>query len=74
MQRDTLSSYPITLQQESVDIGGLVETMAGSHEGGEHGNDKIYSNNIMTDMVNTTVAKVNSNNLKNLELILKSIK
>lgn len=74
VQRDTLSSYPITLQQESVDIGGLVETMAGSHEGGEHGNDKIYSNNIMTDMVNTTVAKVNSNNLKKFRTYIEEHK
>ena len=74
VQRDTLSSYPITLQQESVDIGGLVETMAGNHEGGEHGNDKIYSNNIMTDMVNTTVAKVNSNNLKKFRTYIEEHK
>ncbi len=74
VQRDTLSSYPITLQQESVDIGGLVETMAGSHKGGEHGNDKIYSNNIMTDMVNTTVAKVNSNNLKKFRTYIEEHK
>ncbi len=74
VQRDTLSSYPITLQQESVDIGGLVESMAGSHEGGEHGNDKIYSNNIMTDMVNTTVAKVNSNNLKKFRTYIEEHK
>ena len=74
VQRDTLSSYPITLQQESVDIGGLVEPMAGSHEGGEHGNDKIYSNNIMTDMVNTTVAKVNSNNLKKFRTYIEEHK
>ncbi len=74
VQRDTLSSYPITLQQESVDIGGLVETMAGSHEGGEHANDKIYSNNIMTDMVNTTVAKVNSNNLKKFRTYIEEHK
>lgn len=74
VQRDTLSSYPITLQQESVDIGGLVETMAGNHEGGEHGSDKIYSNNIMTDMVNTTVAKVNSNNLKKFRTYIEEHK
>lgn len=75
VQRDTLSSYPITLQQESVDIGGLVETMAGNNnEEREHGSDKIYSNNIMTDMVNTTVAKVNSNNLKKFRTYIEDHK
>jgi len=74
VQRDTLSSYPITLQQESVDVGGLVEAMAGDHESGDHGNDKIYSNNIMTDMVNTAVAKVSSNNLKKFKAYLEEHK
>ena len=75
VQRDTLSSYPITLQQESVDVGGLVETMAGNNnEEREHGSDKIYSNNIMTDMVNTTVAKVNSNNLKKFRTYIEDHK
>ena len=65
VQRDTLSSYPIQLQKESVDIGGLIESMAGSSDDEiTHGTDKVYSNNIMTEMVNSMVAEVNSNNLK----------
>ena len=65
VQRDTLSSYPIQLQKESVDIGGLIESMAGTGDKDTaHGTDKIYSNNIMTEMVNSMVAEVNSNNLK----------
>lgn len=65
VQRDTLSSYPIQLQKESVDIGGLIESMAGSGDKEiTHGTDKVYSNNIMTEMVNSMVAEVNSNNLK----------
>lgn len=73
VQRDTLSSYPIQLQSESMDVGGMVEKMSGkSDENVEHDMDKIYSNNIMTDMVNTVVAEVQSNNLKAFKKFIES--
>lgn len=73
VQRDTLSSYPIQLQSESMDIGGMVESMSGQTDGDvEHDMDKIYSNNIMTDMVNTMVAEVQSNNLKAFKKFIES--
>lgn len=65
VQRDTLSSYPIQLQKESVDVSSMIENMMGNKDKNvDHDKDKIYSNNIMTDMVNSMVAEVNSNNLK----------
>lgn len=65
VQRDTLSSYPIQLQSETMDISSMLENMTGSNKDKEpHDQDKIYSNNVMTDMVNTMVAEVQSNNLK----------
>ena len=66
MQRDTLSSYPIQLQSETVDISSMVSSMTDNGGSGEthEDMDKIYSNNIMSDMMNTMVAEVQSNNLK----------
>lgn len=65
VQRDTLSSYPIQLQAETMDISSMLENMTGKDDDEvTHDQDKIYSNNIMTDMVNTMVAEVQSNNLK----------
>lgn len=73
VQRDTLSSYPIQLQSESVDISGMIESMSGQRdENIEHEMDKIYSNNIMLDMVNTMVAEVQSNNLKAFKKFIES--
>ncbi len=68
VQQDTLSSYPIQLEAESVDISSMIDTMAGSSdEEAEHGSDKIYSSDIMSDMVNTMVAEVQSNNLRSFK-------
>lgn len=66
VQRDTLSSYPIQLQSETVDISSMVSSMTDNGGSGEthEDMDKIYSNNIMSDMMNTMVAEVQSNNLK----------
>lgn len=64
VQRDTLSSYPITIQTESIDVSSMIENMTGQKDKEiTHDKNKIYSNNIMTDMVNSMVAESNSNNL-----------
>ena len=75
VQRDTLSSYPIQLQKESVDVSSMIENMMGNKDKNvDHDKDKIYSNNIMTDMVNSMVAEVNSNNLKAFKSYLENHK
>ena len=51
VQRDTLSSYPITLQAEAIDISSMVSSMTGNSDSEEHEDkSKIYSNDIMGDM------------------------
>ncbi len=75
VQRDTLSSYPIQLQKESVDVSSMIENMMGNKDKNvDHDKDKIYSNNIMTDMVNSMVAEVNSNNLRAFKSYLENHK
>ncbi len=65
VQRETLSSYPVQLQAESVDVGSLVQNMSSNKEQeSEHNEDRIYSNNIMTEMVNTMTSTVQRNNLE----------
>lgn len=65
VQRDTLSSYPITLQAESIDISSMVTSLSGNErESSDHEDkDRVYSNDIMGDMINTMVKEVQSNNL-----------
>lgn len=73
VQRDTLSSYPITLQAESIDISSMVTSMTGNSDSEEHEDKtKIYSNDIMGDMINTMVKEVKSNNLSEFKKYIEN--
>lgn len=56
VQEDTLSSYPITIEAESVDMSSVIVSLMGaSHgEGGTgHKLDKVYPNTIIYELMNT---------------------
>ena len=73
VQRDTLSSYPITLQAEAIDISSMVSSMTGNSDSEEHEDkSKIYSNDIMGDMINTIVKEVKSNNLSEFKKYIEN--
>ena len=65
MQEDTLSSYPITIQAENLDITSLVSTIKGNRSEGEieFEDGKIYANNVYTELINTMLSKIQSNDL-----------
>ena len=70
VEEETLSSYPITIEQTGMDISDLVsDLMDESKEAAESEKepDRIYSNNIMTDMMSTMVNGLSSNNLSLLK-------
>ena len=66
VQEETLSSYPLSIQEKTIDTSAMIELMMGEAEdNGENQEEgKIYSNNIMTDMMSTMSSKIESNNLK----------
>ena len=68
VQEDTLSSYPITIQAESVDMTSLMTSLMGvrsSNDGVRHEKDAVYSSSVLYDMVNSIVsADLETNNLK----------
>ena len=68
VQEDTLSSYPITIQAESVDMTSLMTSLMGvraDNNGSRHEKDAVYSSSVMYDMVNSLVAAdMETNNLK----------
>ena len=68
VQRDTLSSFPITIYAEEADLSAMINTLtnATSEEDKQaHGTDAIYPNLIMTELMqNITSADVKKNNLK----------
>ncbi len=53
VQEDTLSSYPLTLEAQSIEIGSLMEMFMGTAESGhEHELDAVYQKSMLYDMVN----------------------
>ena len=74
IQEDTLSSYPISIMAESVDMSSLVTSLMGLNaEDSEnaHDNDAVYSNTIMYEMMDTMAnAEIETNNLKAFKAFL----
>lgn len=73
VQEDTLLSYPITIESQAMDISSLMASMMESqNDEKNHENGKIYSSNIMTDMLEATTAKISKNDLKTFREFLNS--
>jgi putative ABC transport system permease protein len=73
VEEDTLSSYPITIQEESVDMASMMEAMMGENEDDiEQEEGKLYSTNIMTDVISSVSQEVQSNNLTEFKEYLEN--
>ncbi|MDE6284847.1 MAG: ABC transporter ATP-binding protein, partial [Bacilli bacterium] len=65
IEKETLSSYPLIIQDNAIAMDDFLSMMMPSKdEDNKHDDGKIYSNNVMSGMLNTMTAKTNSNNLK----------
>lgn len=70
VQEDTLSTYPIQIESESMDMSGLLMAMAGGHAGdsnssGEAKDDGfIHSTDAIGDLYATLQSQVKNNDLK----------
>ena len=54
LQEDTLSSYPLTIQESTVDLGSMMTLfMENAVSGMDHENDAVYSKGMLYDLVNT---------------------
>ncbi len=76
VQEDTLSSYPITLEAETMDISSMVTSLMGvsadSEASGAHDRDAVYSNTIMYDlMTNLASTETQQNDLKSFRSYLE---
>ncbi len=68
VQEDTLSSYPITIQAESVDMTSMMTSLMGVQAQAaenQHAKDAVYSSSVLYDMINSFVtADAETNNLR----------
>lgn len=71
-QEETLASYPLTIQDKTIDTSALIEVMMGKNDvdTSSHEENKIYSNNVMTDVMSTMSSKIEENNLKRFKTYL----
>jgi len=68
VEEETLSSYPLTIEESTIDMGSMVESMMGEMlEEKEVEEGKIYSSDIMDELLSTLSNKVQTNNLKELK-------
>ncbi len=74
IERSTLSSYPISIQQETVDYTSLINSMMDIRESSdeERDPDLIYTNDISTEMVKSMLSEIQTNNLEEFKEYIES--
>ncbi len=74
IERSTLSSYPISIQQETVDYTSLMSSMMDIRDSEEDERDPntIYTNSISTEMVKTMLSEIQTNNLEEFKEYIES--
>ena len=74
VEEDTLSSYPLRIEKSTVDIASMMEVMMGTLDVDTSGQEegKIYSSNIMDQMLTTLSNKRENNNLTELKKFLQT--
>ena len=71
MEEDTLTSYPITIQQANVDMSAMMGTMMSVREQDSHEAGKIYSSSMMTKMMDSMMNQIVANDLKSFKQVLE---
>ncbi len=72
VEKDTLSSYPITLEETAMDMSSMMTAMAGSGEVVQREENKIYSQNVMSGMMDMMFAGSTTNNLASFKAFIES--
>ncbi len=73
VQRDTLSSYPLSITSETMDYAEVLMAMAENQDVVEgRDENKIYSNTMMARLLATMVSEVKRNNLEEFRLYIES--
>ena len=73
-EEETLSSYPLQIQKDSVDMSTMLQTLSGNQEKEEYDDDNIHSINIMGDMFESMSKEVKHNDMKSFKKYLDNHK
>ena len=72
VEKDTLSNYPIVLEESTMDIASMMTAMQGNQEQITQEPDKIYSANVMSGMMDMMFASASTNNLSAFKQYIES--
>lgn len=74
LEQDTLSTYPIQLESQTMDISGMMNTLMNHNNRGgiNHDLDNIYSNNIMASMIQSMSSQIVNNDLKQFKQYIEN--
>ncbi len=68
VEEETLSSYPITIEEAGMDMSSLANDLMNEEATSEEKDpNKIYSQNIMTEMMSTMINGISANNLESFK-------
>ena len=72
IQKDTMNSYPVTLEAQTVDLSGFINTGSGNSplDRAEHPLDGVYSNTQEWELASTFVSGITENNLTSFKKYL----
>ncbi len=71
-EKDTLSSYPLTLESQTIDMSSMMGTMRPNQENFVYADDKIYSTNVMSGMMDMMLSSATNNNLAAFKEFIES--
>jgi len=72
-EEETLSSYPLTIERESIDMSSLISTFTNTNIK-TYDDNKIHSINIMGDLLTTMTEKAKTNDLKSFKEYIENSK
>lgn len=71
VQEDTLSSYPIVIEEQSVNYMSLMSSMFSSDDDVNHGKDAAYSDDSLSSMLDSFANALQSNDMKSFNIYLQ---
>ena len=72
VERDTLSSYPLTLESQTMDMSGMMNAMGPMDQVENPKEDAIYSANVMSNMIDMMFSSATENNLAEFKEFIES--
>ena len=72
VEKDTLSSYPLMLQSTAMDMSGMMNSMRENQEDISREEDRIYSANVMSGMMDMMLSSATTNNLSAFKEYIES--